>query len=267
MRTLFLSALALGLTTFLMGLLFTTVFSLLSANVAHAEPPRRPASFAVSPVRVELSNARRTGLVTIRNDEPRAARFQVTAWAWSQGKGGELQLEPTRDVSFFPSIFEVAPGQMRQLRIGVSLPATNRERTYRVIVEQLPSVGEHKAGVVQMLTRLSIPVFQAPTSGAPEVTLAAPKLSAGRVRFKLENTGAVHDMVKPVHLVGRDARGTPIVERTEPGWYLLAGSERLYDVELSADDCSRLRTLSLETATASQPLMSFDTFSTPSCSP
>lgn len=235
----------------------------LAATSSRATP--RPGAFHLSPVRVELTGARKTGLITLRNGESERARFQVTAYAWTQTAGGEVKLEPTRDVSFFPSLFVLEPGQSRQIRIGVSAPAAAVERTWRVIVEQLPDGTGTQAGAVRVLTRMSIPVFLSPAHGDAQIRLDAPAVADGRVSFALRNEGAVHDMLKPVKVVGRDADGRVVFERTEAGWYLLAGGERRYDLDLPADACPRLRSVSVETASASRPFTASSSVGAASC--
>lgn len=237
----------------------------LAATSSRAETPR-PGAFQVSPVRVELSGARKTGLVTLRNGESERARFQVTAFEWTQTVNGEVKLEPTRDVSFFPSLFVLEPGQSRQIRIGVSVPASATERTWRVIVEQLPDATGTGGGTVRVLTRLSIPIFLSPGNGDAQIHLAKPAVADGRVSFTLRNDGVVHDMLKPVKVVGRDAAGKVIYERAEAGWYLLAGGERRYELELPRDACRRLRSVSVETATASRPFAASASVASASCS-
>ncbi len=98
-----------------------------------------------------------------------------------------MQLVQTNDLLFFPSLLEIGPGQSRRVRVGSTVPAGNSELSYRIIVEELPSAGR-AAGVVQVLTRLSVPVFVQPAAPRPKVVLKA-RVEGGQLQISLENGG------------------------------------------------------------------------------
>ena len=52
-------------------------------------------------------------------------------------------------------------------------------------------------------------------------------------------------MAQKVRLVARARDGRVLLERTLPGWYVLAGGKRLYDLELTAHACTELDRVSV----------------------
>src|SRR5438309_434670 len=84
----------------------------LGVQTAHAS------QFEVTPVRIELSPRASSVLLALRNQSGDAIRFQVSAFAWSQDQAGKMQLAPTQDILFFPSLLTVQAGQLRNIRIG-----------------------------------------------------------------------------------------------------------------------------------------------------
>ncbi len=100
--------------------------------------PAPAATFKVSPIQIYLSTHRTTELLSVENQSTETVRLQVTAFGWNQSPKGEIELLPTEDVVFFPSLLTLEPGKERKIRIGVSKPPGAVERTYRVFVEELP---------------------------------------------------------------------------------------------------------------------------------
>src|SRR4051812_25119627 len=104
--------------------------------------PVRPvfaADFQVNPVRLDLNDKTRTALLTVHNQSPEPVRIQVSMFQWTQDTRGRMELTPTRDLSFFPSLMTVEPDQSRNIRVGGLVSSGATEKSYRIIVEQLPS--------------------------------------------------------------------------------------------------------------------------------
>src|ERR1700722_20328393 len=103
-----------------------------------AEPRAWAASFEVSPVALSLSAATTTGIVDVTNLSKDPVRLQVTGFAWRQGPDGEIQLGPTDELTFFPALVSLKPGEDRKIRVGVKAAPGLLEKTYRIFVEELP---------------------------------------------------------------------------------------------------------------------------------
>jgi hypothetical protein len=87
---------------------------LLSAALAvglFGETVAEAALVAIDPVKVLLTGAAPSRSISLRNNGSERVRFQMSAFTWQQSSGGEMQLAPTPDLVFFPSLLELAPGQ------------------------------------------------------------------------------------------------------------------------------------------------------------
>jgi len=199
------------------------------------------ATFSVNPTQIYLTGKSNSSLLTLRNDSSEPLRFQLSAFAWAQSTSGEIQLEPTKDVVFFPALLTLKPGEERRVRIGSVVPVGARESTYRVFVEELPPLEATTQGAaVRMLTKMGIPIFVRPASEREVMTVDGLAAAAGRLRFALANGGSVHVIPKQITARATDAGGKPVFEQDVPGWYILAGGRRDFDVEVAQADCARV---------------------------
>jgi fimbrial chaperone protein len=215
----------------------------------------RAGEIEVSPVLVELDAARRSAIVSIRNTAQAPARYQVRAYAWGQDDQGTMQLGDTKDVVFFPPLVELASGEERKLRIGVSAAPAAAEKTYRVFVEELPPPESPDApGQVRVLTRIGVPIFFAPTKTVTKGEAAFLSAGAGRAELRIRNPGTVRLRPSAVTLHGVAADGTRTFETALHPWYVLAGGERQYQAEIPKDACARTRELRVTVALDPAPL-------------
>ncbi len=218
-----------------------------------AARPAPAAEIEVSPVVVELGPRQRTALLTVRNAGAEPARFQAKAFTWTNGADGAMKLAPTREVAVFPPLLELAPGEVRNLRVGTDAPVAAAERAWRLTVEELPREDAPGSGVrVRVLTRVGLPVFLAPASppiARGEVVFV--ERANGRIRFTVRNTGTVRLRPSAVRLALVSGQGETVFERALEPWYLLAREERIYEVEPPPGACERaaemVATVQLET--------------------
>src|SRR4029077_2394646 len=95
--------------------------------------------FTVTPTEVNLSTSATSALVTLRNNSKSPLRFEVTLVSWSEDEHGQMALNPSSDVQFFPKLVELAAGASRNIRIGIKAgTARDVEQSFRLFVEELP---------------------------------------------------------------------------------------------------------------------------------
>ena len=208
----------------------------------------RATAVAVDPTRVYLSAKAHSQSLALHNSGSEKARFQVTAFAWQQSPMGEMQLSPTEDILFFPSLLEIAPGETRKVRVATDLPPEAIEKSYRLFVDELPPLKANTSGAVRVLTRLGIPVFLQPNAPDARPTLEV-EVKNGHLLVSLENRGNSYMLAQSVRVVGRDASGKSLMEQDLPAWYVLAHGRRTYDVALDGTACAALSQLSAVTKT------------------
>lgn len=191
--------------------------------------PAMAGSLTVFPVRIQLSPDEPVQTLTVRNSGEELSRVQLRVYAWSQA-GGEDVLAETRDVLANPPLFEVAPGAEQLARLGLRAPAGDVERSYRVILEEVPIAAQARPGEVRALLRISIPIFVPPAAPRVEVVWAA-RPGDGSVLLSLRNSGNMHVQIS--HLSISRADGTPLGE-SDASVYLLPGSGADHPFSVSA---------------------------------
>jgi fimbrial chaperone protein len=165
-----------------------------------------------------------------------------------------MLLSPTADIVFFPKLLTVAPREERKIRVGTLAAAGTTEKTYRLFIEELPSVGKAAPGStapqIRVLTRAGVPIFLQPPKAVTAARIDNVALRGGRLTFTLANTGNVHVLPQTVRVTGRSDTGELILDRQLPGWYVLAAGTRNFTLELGRDECVRLRAVAVEVRTA-----------------
>jgi fimbrial chaperone protein len=212
--------------------------------------PAAAANFNVNPTQVFLSAKATSALVTVRNDSSQPLRFQLSVFAWDQSPSGELMLAPTDDIVFFPALLTLGPNEERKVRVGRVTAPAEREKTYRIFIEEMPpleAVGTSGGAAVQVLTKMGVPIFVRPAKETATAAIGELENRGGAVRFSLSNTGTVHYV--PMQVVLRGLAGTsPVFEQKLDAWYVLAGGRRDFTAAVPAKDCARVTSLVVEVA-------------------
>ena len=211
-------------------------------------------SFRVTPIRVVLEKNNTSALLTLTNESAEALRFKISAFSWSQDPAGSMKLEPTQDIQFFPAMLTLEGGKERKIRVSTKLASAAIEQSYRIFFEELPplSTPENRPGAqVRILTKMGVPIFVAPTKVVESARIDNPRVEGGKLRFAVRNEGTVRFGVQGVSLQGLAADGSTILEQQLDGWYVLAGTERVYEFLIPSDVCSRLKSMAIVARTDS----------------
>ncbi|MGH9372964.1 MAG: fimbrial biogenesis chaperone [Vicinamibacterales bacterium] len=230
--------------------------------------PAHAATFSVNPTQITLSAGTQSALLTLRNESKEPLRFQLSVFAWGQSASGEMQLQATRDIVFFPTLLTLAPVEERRVRIGSATTPGPVEKTYRIFVEELPPAEATSAVAgVRVLTKMGVPIFIRPAKIVAQATLEDVGLRDGALRFGIRNTGTIHFLPDAVKVVASDSAGTPIFERQLESWYVLAGSVRQLQVPLKQPECARIASLAIEVRLGASTLTEHLQTSPSACSP
>jgi fimbrial chaperone protein len=223
---------------------------LLGLALGQAEPVFA-ANFTVNPIRLIFSPKTRSALLTLHNQIPEALRFQLNLFAWDQSPNGEMQLAPTEDLVFFPTLLTLGAGESRNIRIGPATSFASTEKTYRVFVEELPPLVTPEVAHtdVRVLTRMGVPIFLQPAKVVQQGRVEGMAVRGGKLSFQVKNTGNVHFVEQAVRVRGFGSAEDSLFEHQETGWYVLAGGLRLHELELPKEACAKIRTLALEVQT------------------
>ena len=221
--------------------------------LAAGSSPARAATFSVNPTQIFLASRSASALLSLRNDSTQTLRFELSVFAWSQSPSGEMTLEPTKDVVFFPSLLTLQPAEERKVRVGTVVRPGAREKTYRIFVKELPPVEGKGDGGVRVLTTMGIPIFMRPDTEVSSAALNELRHGSGTLQFALSNTGTVHFIPRTIAVTGF-ADGAPLFERKVDGWYVLAASRRDFSVALPPEQCARVTSVLVHIEFASASL-------------
>ena len=105
-------------------------------------------NFSVSPIRVDLSGAQPTAVVTVHNNDASPLLIQASTLAWSQPSGEESYAD-TRDLIATPPVFTLPPDGDQIIRVALRRGADpSRELSYRLLLAEVPQAarsGLHRA--------------------------------------------------------------------------------------------------------------------------
>lgn len=204
------------------------------------------ASVDVAPTRIEIARDRRSGAVTLTNHGDAVARFDVSVFGWTQTATGQAELAPATDLLVYPSTLELGAGEKRIVRVGVTESPGATERTWRLIVEERAGDEPLPGGGLRILTRLSLPVFQAPARRQVRGAVDGVAIVDGQLRAAARNEGNVHVVLDAVQATARDAAGSVVWEASQPGWYVLAGDLRDLVFPLPPEICATAASFEIE---------------------
>lgn len=208
-------------------------------------------AFKVTPVRVTFSGPSST-LLTLKNESDQPLRFQISSFAWQQDPKGEVKLQPSDDIVFFPALLTLGPGEERKVRVASTVAAEQVEKTYRIFFEELPDMqkpAENAGAQVKILTKMGIPIFVTPEKGYAQAVIENVALKNGALAFDVRNSGTLHFALQKVKVRGMTSNGQTAFERELDGWYVLAGSPRTYEIEVPADACGKVTSVAIEADT------------------
>jgi fimbrial chaperone protein len=219
-----------------------------TAVLALSSAASRAGDFGVSPIRVDLDLRTRTGVITVSNEGKTPLGFQVRAQEWTQDAAGRDAYADTKDLIYFPQQFQVPPQESRVIRVGYRNPALQREKAYRVFIEELPERSSDAEGrtTVAVAVRFGVPVFLRPAAVEQRGEIAELSIAQGRARGLVRNTGPVHFRFDSVRFLGFAEDGRQTFEHALEGWYLLSGAVRAYEAPLAPEACARTRMLRFE---------------------
>jgi len=218
-------------------------------------PLHSSASFRVAPVRINLDRETKSIALTVQNEDEEKLTVQVDAMEWSQDESGEDVYKPTKDIVFFPKMINVEKGKERVIRVGYDGKADEKEKTYRLFLEELPEPPKPNQTYVSMVIRMGIPIFISPATEVRESSIERTSMSKGKLEVTVRNNGNSHIMVDKIKAVGSDAAGANVFTTEASGWYILAGHTVSYPVDVPAKDCPRVRDIKVSVKTTDNAVL------------
>jgi fimbrial chaperone protein len=233
------------------GLLAGLLFIAISVSRAFA------ADFQIQPTTLDLGGSAKSGVFSVINNGKEKIDFQISVKEWTQDAGGKDVYEDTKDIVFFPKIMSVEPFEQRAIRIGVKAPTSQKEKTYRLFVEEIPSPkkepdvklkGNIRAGLT-IAFRFATPIFVKPVRPQESYVIDRIEMSKGAVRAIVKNTGNVHVKLLAVKFSGKAADGKELYSKEVAGWYILHGLTLPYEAAVPNELCGKLATIDVSAQT------------------
>jgi len=220
-----------GMRSHLLGILAAAAAFGLPPSQAHA------GTFSISPLRVELSSAAQTGVLTIRNQEATPVVVQADTRLWTQADGEE-QLSPTRDVLVSPAVFTLPANGSQIVRVALRrAPDAERELSYRLILTEVPQPASPDFTGLSVALRLSLPVFVAPAKKAePQLDWSATRNAEGRLALAARNSGNAHARVLNFTVTPATGDGGAVAQNTTA--YILPGQSRTWTLDKNHNEAT-----------------------------
>ncbi len=205
--------------------------------------------FRVTPIRLDFDRGTKSGVITIVNEGGDKLNVQMRAFEWTQNADGKDQYTETNDIIFFPRIMSLEKSEEKILRAGIKIPATAKEKTYRLFIEEIPEPKKGEGVNVAIAIRFGVPIFVKPLKEELKGEIAKVELSKGVLNLLIKNKGNTHFVIHSVDVKGRNAKGEEIFSKELSGWYLLSGASRSYTVTIPEETCQALTRLDIEAKT------------------
>jgi fimbrial chaperone protein len=226
------------------ALLATFGFALCEAKGVRADVVISPASLTITPP------ARATAL-TIRNFSEDPLRLQISASAWLDARDGQIELMPTTDVILFPQLVTIPAFGKQEIRAALLVPPGAVERTYRIVINVLPSqesAGSQLTGHGAQLiirVRYTVPIFQEPLVPKLSGQITTAAMKRGTVTFTILNSGNAHLGHDEIRIIGRDGAGGVVFSQPFRGWSVLVGNQRSFSFQAPKAGCGNVRSVTI----------------------
>src|SRR6202790_2820802 len=202
---------------------------------------------SVSPTRLFLASGASSTYVTITNTSPIPQRYSAFAYRWDQTALAPVLLSPTNDVVFFPGSFTLDSLHSQRIRIGSTAASDTTEKTYRIIVRELPPMQNvlvpETAGLA-FTASFSIPIYLAPQKPVSAGQITGVTGGPRSLRFAIHNTGNVHFVAKAMRVLARGDSET-VMSAENSAWFVLANSQHDFVMPLPSGTCSTITSVSI----------------------
>ena len=184
----------------LLGLSFT---GSTAAVAQSADIEAAAASLSIAPLRAEVDSGANGATVYLTNSSSIELAVQARLFGWTQSAGDDVYA-PSGELTVSPSISMIPPGETQIVRLLRKSGASQGEKRFRLVVDQLPDPKSGEGGQAETRIRFTIPVFvDRDTAGSAALQW---RLSDGSL--ELANTGGATARI--VNLSVKTAGGSDV---------------------------------------------------------
>jgi P pilus assembly chaperone PapD len=203
---------------------------------------------SVAPTRLAFSKGHVSSYLTITNSSASQQRYSVAAYVWDQTDRDPIALSESDDVIFFPGSFTSEPFGSQRIRIGTVASATSVEKTYRVVVSELPPLAgvlEPRSIGLTFTTSYSVPIYVAPLVPSAAGEISNVVVDRNDLRFTIGNIGNVHFVAKAMRVSASGDAGT-LFSTQNSAWFVLAGKQRAFSFPIPHGSCAAIKSVSID---------------------
>jgi fimbrial chaperone protein len=188
-------------------------------------------TFTVNPVRATLTSNQSVQSLVVHNNGTEPSVVQVETVSWTQQDGKDIY-GPTREILATPPIFTVPPGGSQVVRVGLRRGIDpQRELTYRLFLQEVPSAAQAELKGLQVVLRVGIPVFVVPDARtAPALRWRVGRTVDGTLKVSATNNGNAHVQVAKLTLTQPESADPVFTQGVAT--YVLPGQTRDWVVKL-----------------------------------
>jgi len=203
----------------------------------------------VAPIRLDFDKGTKSGVITVSNDSAEKVHLQIKAAEWVQDAEGKDKYSDTSDLIYFPKIMILEKNEEKVLRTGIKASSVEKEKTYRLFIEEIPQPSKEEGASVAVAIRFGVPIFIKPEKEEARGEIEKIEMSKGVLKAVVKNSGNVHLMIISINIKGKNKEGNEVYSKELSGWYLLNGSSRTYSTDIPQDKCKELEKVSIEVRT------------------
>ena len=203
----------------------------------------------VAPIRLDFDQGTKSGVITVSNDSSEKVHLQIKAAEWVQDAEGKDKYSDTSDLVYFPKIMILDKNEEKVLRTGIKASSVEKEKTYRLFIEEIPQPSKAEGASVAVAIRFGVPIFIKPEKEEVRGAIEKIEMSKGVLKAVVKNSGNVHLMIVSINIKGNNKEGNEVYSKELSGWYLLNGSSRTYSTDIPQDKCKELEKVSIEVRT------------------
>lgn len=228
--------------------IFSTLFVILIILISETS---WAGSFQVEPIKIFLDSNKKSEVLQIKNMSDKKISVQLKAIIWTQDENGKDINNPTNDIIFFPKILTVEKEDQRIVRVGLpkEIVPGEKEKTYRLFIEELPSVEPVLTTGVKIVLRIGVPIFLAPLQTHEKGEIESINVSDGKVIIKIKNTGNLHFVAASINVKGFSQSDETLFDKEKGGWYIFPDSSKPFELEFPRDICSKLSKIEVKIMT------------------